>query len=113
MYKRQVLKEGESVHIFNITEKPEQERKDRAVQTKKVHEQEEMCELLKDFPNLCIGGGLLPDPEGIGGKKEELQPLEWTGVVYPCNQHGRRRVIRPNPSLLQHQCEGDWVRHPC
>ena len=41
--------------------------------------------LLKEFPNLRTGGGLLPDPVVDNAAKGELEPVEWTVVVYPRN----------------------------
>ena len=83
------------------------------MQTELAFGQEGATGLLKDFLNLQIGGGLLPDPKGLYAKEGALELLEWTVEVYPRNQYGGRRVIHPSPSLLCPQREGDWVRHPC
>ena len=93
--------------------KREEEKKDRAVQKEWSSEPGDLAGLLKDFLNLRAGRGLLPDPVGEDAAKGELEPLEWTVVVYPHNQCGGRRVIRSSPSLLQQPHEGDWERHPC
>ena len=83
------MKEGESAWIFNLTTDGELlGRKSRGVQTEPMHDLEDLTGLLKDFPNLQLGGGLLPEPSLSGLKGRELDPLKWTVVIFPRNQRG-------------------------
>ena len=110
----EVINDGRNVREFRIVMGREQpEKKDRAVQTELSGGPGEWHGLLKDFPNLQLGGGLLPDPKDYRARGDDLEPIEWTVVVYPRNQCGGRRVIHPSPSLPHQPHEGDWVRHPC
>ena len=89
------------------------EKKECAVQTELSGDFGEWHGLTKDFPNLQLGGGLLPDLKDYCSRGEGLEPLEWTVVVYPRNQRGGRRVIHPSLSFPHQPRKGDWVRHPC
>ena len=60
----------------------------RGVQTEPMRDYEEVSGILKDFPNLQLGGGLLPDPSLAGTKGREFDPLEWTVVIYPRSHPG-------------------------
>nr|XP_020633580.1 tripartite motif-containing protein 10-like [Pogona vitticeps] len=103
----EVIKEGDGMREFSIqTEQQKGETRDCAIQTEREEEAwAKVGNLLKYFPNLNTGGGLLPDPEPHKAEK--------TVVVYPCNQGGGRRAIRPSPSYNVPPLEGDWARHPC
>ena len=107
------INEDEKAGSFRVVRSEPADKKDRSVQTEWSMGQESFIKLLKEFPNLQVDRGLLPGPPDLFVCGQEVDPLEWTVVVYPHNQHGGRRVICPSPSLLQSQQEGDWARHPC
>ena len=71
-----------------VTGGKQPERRDQAVQTELSYGQEKLHGLMKDFPNLQLGEGLLPDPKDCRARGENLEPIEWTVVVYPRNQRG-------------------------
>ena len=110
---RYTVKEGEKAGSFKVVKNELADKKDRSVQTGWSMGQESFLKLLKEFPHLQVDGGLLLGPPDFFTHGHEVDPLEWTVLVYPRNQRGGRRVIRPSPSLLQSQREGDWARHPC
>ena len=64
--------------------------------------------VLRDFPNLKVGGGLLPDPD-LPRKGETIYEMqEWTVViVFPCGQGQGKQVIQPNPVFNLPPQEGD------
>ena len=105
----EVIKEGDDMCELRIQREPrERETRDCAVQTEKEGETpDKVCNLIKDFPNLKTGRGFLPDLELPKVEKKRPSLLEWTVVVYPCNQGGGRRVICPSPSYNVPPLEGD------
>ena len=68
--------------------------------------------LLKDFPNLRVGG-LVPDPEPKREGETVYEMQEWTIIVFPCGQGCGKKVIRPDSTYNRPPKEGDWARHPC
>ena len=89
---REEIKQGASA-------RERKETKDQAVQAGGGGELDDVLKLMREFPNLQTGGGLLPDPPMAKISGERLEPLEWMVVVYPRNQRGGRRVIHPSPSF--------------
>ena len=69
-------------------------------------------DLLKDFPNLKVGG-LLPDPGPKAEGESVIETQEWTYIMFPCGQQRGRKVIRPDSRFSTPSKEGDWARHPC
>ena len=58
-------------------------------------EYEKTHRLLRDFPNLKVGG-LLPDPEPKREGETVYETQEWTVIVFPWGQGQGKKVIRPH-----------------
>ena len=74
------IKEEKGTQNFRIVTGVLPERRDWAVQTEWSAGQEGFVTLLKEFPNLQVGGGLLPDHRDLHVRGEDLELLEWTVV---------------------------------
>ena len=111
----EVIKEWSGAREFRIeTDQTQKSTRDCAVQTEREEEtSDKVCDLVKDFPNLKTGEGLLPDPDLPKVERKGVRPLEWMVVVYPHNQSGGRKVIHLSPSYNVLSLEVDWARHPC
>ena len=76
------IKGEENTCIFNLTTDGELGRTiSRGVQTEPMRDDEETSGILKDFPNLQLGG-LLSEPLLASTKGRGFDPLEWTVIVY-------------------------------
>ena len=71
------------------------------------------ADLLKDFPNLEVGGGLLPNPEIPSSVEAVYETQEWTVIVFLHGEGHGKKMICPNPVYNSPPKEGDWARHPC
>ena len=110
----EIIKEEEEAQEFRIvTDGTTKCMRDKAVQTGDEGDAEAARRVIKEFPNLKTGGGLLPDPPIAKPGKMTIEPLEWTIVVYPCNQCWGGKVICSSPCFNLPPREVDWVRHPC
>ena len=67
--------------------------------------------VLKDFPNLKVGG-LLPDPETKREGETTFETQEWRVIIFPRGQGYGRKVIHPDPSY-NNPPKGDWAHHSC
>ena len=97
-------KEEEGVRVFRV---PREEMKGGG-----ESEYKKVRDLLKDFPNLKVGG-LLPDPAVQKEGVVITETTEWTVVVFPRGQGHWRRAICPDASFNKPPLKGDWARHPC
>ena len=78
----------------------------RELEKLQKYERVKTQELLRDFPHLSIGG-LLPDPISKEREEVNIEPLEWSVVVFPKKQGRRWRMIRPDASFNTPPLEGD------
>ena len=72
----------------------EKEKEEEVDQREQRYEQTR--DLLKDFPNLKVGG-LLPDPENSREGEMVYEMLEWTVIVFLRGQGQGKKVIHPGP----------------
>ena len=79
---------------------------------KEEKKSEHVSNLLKDFPNLKVGG-LLPDPVPEGGGVPIKETSEWTMVDFPRGRGPWKKVVRPEPTFNKPPPERNWAHHPC
>ncbi|XP_078233236.1 uncharacterized protein LOC110090082 isoform X3 [Pogona vitticeps] len=92
----------------------ENEQEDRGVQTDETGEARDRCvKLLKDFPNLMVGGGLLSTPADPHGKDNYKPRGGWNwGTASPKTASGMKKNPAGSSPFLP-RLEGTHVKHPC
>ena len=97
--------------VWFSTVMEEYERKKRE-ESWKAFERVRNQGLLRDFPNLKVGG-LLPDPEHETEKPKRMVTHEWTVIVAPREAELRREWEKMTAPFPEGPDERGWVRHSC
>ena len=68
--------------------------------------------MVRDFPNLKVGG-LLPNPPDPKGIPQRITVREWDVIVAPREIELKRARESAAASLPEGPDEGGWIRHRC